>query len=116
MLRMTQVTKIHQGKTPVRRSFYIREWTKHRNMKQADLVRELGVDKGTVSRWFKKGMIPREEHLAALAALFHTDVAGLFRDPADDWLRRLFVGTTKEERERIAKIVELSIGRTGTDG
>lgn len=115
MLRMVQITRIHQDKTPVRLHF-IREWAAKRNLRQADLVRELPVDKSTVSRWFN-GSLPKEEHLIMLAALFGTDVPGLFRHPDDDWIARLLQGRSEDERQRILQVIELSFPRrTGTDG
>lgn len=114
MLHMTQVARIHSGKTP-QRIHYIAEWTAHRNLKQADLVRNLPVDKSTVSRWFG-GSLPKEEHLRLLAEFLHTDVPGLFRHPDDDWIARMLRDRSDEERTRIVQIIKLSVPRTGTDG
>ena len=115
-LRMTQLTRIHADKTPIR-LHYIAEWAAKRGMRQADIVRKTGVDKSTVSRWFK-GTLPSEDHLIGLKELFALDeVASLFRDPDDDWLTRLFRNRSDEERQRIMKVIELSFPpRTGTDG
>ncbi len=115
MLHMAQIPRIHAGKTPIRLHF-IKEWAARRNLKQVDIVRELPVDKSTVSRWFK-GSLPSEEHLISLAALLHTEVTGLFRHPDDDWIARLLQGRSEDEIRRIAQIVELSLPRrTGTNG
>lgn len=116
MLRMTQITRIHSSKKPVR-LHYIVEWAAKRGMRQTDIVRKTGVDKSTVSRWFK-GTLPSEDHLFVLKELFQLDeVASLFRDPEDDWLARLFRNRSEEERQRIIKVIEISFPpKTGTDG
>lgn len=84
---------------------YIPEWAEKRDLKQAEVARELDVDKGTVSRWFK-GNIPTEKHLLALAGLFSCTVPDLFRHPDDDWLSRFLRGRSEEERERIIETLK----------
>ncbi len=75
-------------------------------MKQADIVRETGIDKATVSRWFR-GAIPREEHLKILCRLFHLDEpADLFMHPENDWLARLLRNRSDEEIGRIRVMLE----------
>lgn len=75
-------------------------------MKQADIVRETGIDKATVSRWFR-GAIPREEHLNILCELFHlADPSDLFMHPDNDWLARLLKGRSEEEVVRIRVMLE----------
>lgn len=113
MLRMTQVARIHKGKSP-KRIHFIPEWAAHRNLRQADLVRDLTVDKSTVSRWFG-GSIPEQQHLETLADYFQIDVSALFRHPDDDWIARLLQGRSEEERKKIVQIIELW-PRTGTEG
>lgn len=103
MLRMTQITKIHRDKNPVR-IHYIREWARKRQLKQADIVRNIDVDKSTVSRWFK-GTLPKEEHLIALAGYLATDVPSLFRDPDDDWLSKFFRDKSDEQREQAIRVL-----------
>lgn len=115
MLRMAQVEKIHAGKQPFR-LHYIVEWAEKRNLKPAQVAREIGVEKSTVSRWWK-GSLPQEDHLQALAGLFGTDVSGLFRHPDDDWIARLLRGRNEEEKKRIIQVIELSFPKkTGTEG
>lgn len=115
MLRMAQISQIHAGKTPPR-IHHIEDWAERRNMKQVDIVKALGVDKATVSRWFD-GTLPRQDHLVALADMFQIDVQALFRHPDDDWIAKLLRGSSAEEKQRIAQIIELSIpSRTGTGG
>lgn len=109
--RMAQVTKIHAGKTPVRRHFIV-EWSERRGIKQADLQRATGADKGTVSRWFAKGVIPSETHIDAVAAALQLDdVASLFRHPDDDWIAKLFRDRNEEERERMRQMIEIAFPR-----
>ena len=107
-LRMAQVTRIHAGKTPVRRHYLV-EWAERRGVSQADLVRATGADKAAVSRWFNHGVIPSEKHIDNVAlALQVEDVASLFRHPDDDWLSRLFKDRDEEERERLRQMIELA--------
>lgn len=117
MLRMTQIHKIHGGKTPVR-IHYIREWAAKRNLKQSDFVKNIDVDKSTVSRWFA-GTLPKEEHLIALAGFLSTEVTSLFRHPDDDWLAKFFRDKTDEQREQAIRVLralaEQNSQFTGTD-
>lgn len=113
---MSNTPTIHADKTPVRIHFIV-EWAEKRNLKQVDIVREIGVDKGLVSRWFD-GTVPKGEYLDKLAALFETDVHGLFRHPDDDWLARFFRDKTEEQREKAIEMLKLMFesNRTGTTG
>lgn len=112
---MSNTVRIHAGKTPVRRHF-IREWAAHRHLRQRDIVRELGVDKGLVSRWFG-GTLPSEQYLEGLADLFQTTTDSLFRDPGDDWLAKFFRERSDDEKERARRILEEAFpSRTGTRG
>ena len=114
---MNNIKRIHTDKTPIRIHF-IAEWAEKRNLRQADVVREIGADKGLVSRWFD-GTLPKPEYLEKLAALFDTDVHGLFRDPDDDWLAKFFRDKTEEQKERAIDMLRILFnenGKTGTDG
>lgn len=113
---MNNPTMIHGGKTPIRIHFIV-EWAEKRNLKQADIVREIGADKGLVSRWFD-GTVPKAEYLEKLADLFGTDIHGVFRHPDDDWLARFFKGRSDEEREKAIQMLRLMFQnqKTGTDG
>ena len=102
---MSNIERIHQGKTP-KRTHFIREWAEKRQMSQAELSRQTGADKSLVSRWFNKGMIPSEKNLETIAAAFHIEVASLFRDPSDDWLSRFFAQRSQEDRDRARQILE----------
>lgn len=99
---MAKLTKIHKGKTPIR-MHYIVEWARHRRQRQTDIVKGLGVDKATVSRWFK-GAVPSNQHLIALAGFLEAEEpVALFRHPDDDWFARLFHKVTEQKRESIMK-------------
>lgn len=109
---MGRPTKIHHGKQPYR-LHYIIEWAELRGRKQADIVRALGVDKSTVSRWFD-GTIPSETHLIALAAYFEIeDPRALFRHPDDDWLARFFRERSRDETSRMRAMLEAAFPRKG---
>lgn len=93
------------------RIHYIPEWASKRGLIQADIVREIGVDKSTVSRWFD-GMLPSDVHLVALSDLLELDEpAALFRHPDEDWLSRLLRGRTEDERKRILVMIEAAFPR-----
>lgn len=113
---MSNTTKIHSGKTPPRQNF-IAEWAEKRNLRPVDIVNETGADKGLVSRWLNKGTLPKQEYLEKLAALFHTDVPGLFRHPDDDWLTKFFQDKTEEQRDMAIKVLQAMFEKqkTGTD-
>jgi transcriptional regulator with XRE-family HTH domain len=84
---------------------FIPEWTERRHLKQADIVRELDVDKGVVSRWFS-GVIPSDKYLEPLAGLLETSVTGLFRHPDDDWIAKMFRDRTEEQKEGAIKMLK----------
>ncbi len=112
---MAQPTKIHRGKVPARLHF-IAEWAEYRHFRQADVVREIGVDKSQVSRWFS-GKLPEQANLDRLAALFSIEPNMLFRHPDEDWLARFLRGRTQEERERAKQMLQLAFPvRDGTTG
>ena len=106
---MPNVTRIHASKQP-RRPHHIADWAELRGFKQADIVRETGVDKSLVSRWFN-GSTPGLEWQDKLAELFHTEPESLFRHPDDDWLRRFFEDRGREEIERIKATLETAFPR-----
>lgn len=112
---MSNISFIHSNKTP-KRLHFIPEWAEKRQLQQADIVRELGVDKGLVSRWFH-GTLPKQEYLKSLAALFDTDVQGLFQHPDDDWLAKFFRDKTEEQKEKAISMLKIlfEAQRTGTD-
>lgn len=113
---MSNITQIHGDKTPIRIHF-IPEWAEKRNLSQADVAREVEADKSLVSRWFS-GIVPRSEYLERLAALFGTDVHGLFRHPDEDWLARFLRDKSEAQREQaieMLKVLFKDMGKTGTD-
>lgn len=115
MLRLMKLERIHQGKEPQRIHFIV-EWAEKRHLSQADIVREVGADKSVVSRWFS-GTLPSEKYLQPLAELFATEVTGLFRHPDDDWMLRFMRERSRDELERMRRMLEAAFptGKTGTD-
>lgn len=81
-----------------------------RNLRQADLARELGVDKSLVSRWYR-GATPNEQWQEKLAALFQISEEALFRHPDDDWVTKFFANRSQEEIERIKATLETAFPR-----
>jgi transcriptional regulator with XRE-family HTH domain len=102
---MSNIQSLKARKSPMRLHFII-EWAEKRNLKQADIAREVGVDPGNVSRWYD-GKLPKPEYLEKLAALFHTDVHGLFRHPDEDWVARLFRNKTDQEKRKALEMLKL---------
>jgi transcriptional regulator with XRE-family HTH domain len=83
------------------RNHFIPEWAEERTKTQADLVRETGADKGTVSRWFS-GNMPRNKHLDALVVCLQVaDREALFRHPNEDWIVRFLRERSEDEKKRI---------------
>lgn len=112
---MAKITQIHRSAEPARLHF-LNEWMDKRGVKQADLVRELGVDKGTVSKWCA-GKLPQETNLIAIAAFFEIEPNDLFRHPDDDWLSRFFRDRSQEELNRMIETLKAAFPRKdGTNG
>jgi transcriptional regulator with XRE-family HTH domain len=112
----TKVTRIHEDKNP-RRIHFIAEWIDKRGLKQADVVRALGVDKATVSRWCS-GYVPENKNLGPLVKFLQLEApSDLFRHPDDTWMSRFFEGRTREELEHIRRSLEVTFPRgNGTTG
>lgn len=102
---MNNVTRIHTDKESYR-IHYIVEWADKRNLSRADISREIDADKSLVTRWFQ-GKTPKAEYLEKLAALFGTDVKGLYRHPDDDWIARFFRDRTEEQKEKAIQMLTL---------
>lgn len=101
---MGRPPRIHHGKTP-HRIIFIREFAEKYGLEPADFIENLGVDKSTVSRWFA-GQVPAEANLPRLAAYLHCEIADLFREPGDDWMRRFFQNRAADEIEHIKRSME----------
>ena len=82
------VVKIHAKRQP-RRPHHISAWAEKFGFSQADIAREIEVDKSMVSRWFD-GATPSAPSQEKLAALFPTDREGICRPPDDVWLTQFF--------------------------
>ncbi|OAI22906.1 hypothetical protein A1351_20270 [Methylosinus sp. R-45379] len=92
------------------RLHYIEEWIDHRGLKQADVCRELGISKGTVSKWCS-GDLPGEDNVKRLAVLLNTDPISLFRHPLDDWLTHFFQNRRDEELSRMVDVLRAAFPR-----
>ena len=94
----------------VKRHFIV-EWADYRGVTQADIVRGIEVDKGTVSRWFS-GLNISKKHAMSLAMFLQAgEVAGLYRHPMDDWVARFMRDLSNSERVRAKELLELAFPR-----
>lgn len=99
---------------------FIVEWADKRGLKPVDFVNALGVDKGTVSRWFA-GKLPHEDNIPRIAAFLEISIDDLFRLPGDDWMQRFFHNRSIEEIKRMRDTLEAAFPRKsdekdGTNG
>jgi transcriptional regulator with XRE-family HTH domain len=91
-----------------KRRHFIAEWAELRGKRQTDIVRDLGIEKSTVYRWFAEGVIPSEKHLVPLAEyLAVEEPVRLFKHPDDDWLSQMFRDKTDEQREKAVAMLKL---------
>lgn len=107
-----------------KRRHFIAEWAELRGKRQTDIVRDLGIEKSTVYRWFAEAVIPSEKHLVPLADyLAVKEPVRLFEHPDDDRLLQMFRSKTDEQREKAIAMLELFFesispaddGRSGSD-
>ena len=113
---MNEILMLAKPKRAIRRIHFIKEWIAHRHLKQADVVKSLGVNKGTVSKWCS-GELPSEDSLLALSDLLHVEPHELFKDPTEDWIARLLRGRPKDEVDRIVSVIETAFPlKNGTTG
>ena len=79
----------------------------------ADLSRELGIDKGLISRWLdeEKPATPSRAWQMKLAKFFGTTPGGLFRHPDEEWFSGFFAGRDKGEVERMKSTLEAAFPR-----
>lgn len=108
-VKLVSADKIHPSKQP-RRPHYLSEWMERRNLTAAEFSREIGADKGLVSRWLD-GASPGQEWQDKLKEFFGTGREGIFRHPDDDWLSRFFEGRKRDEIERIKQTLETAFPR-----
>lgn len=112
---MSNISKIHQDKQPVRRHF-IAEWLQARGMSAMDLLGALNdpdrpmelseVDKSQVYRWLK-GQLPHSSmQLRIKDALGLDDPADLLREPDNDWFSQFFKDRSDDEIERMKVLLE----------
>lgn len=80
-------------------------------MDQADIVREMDLDKTTVWRWFA-GAVPRHEHLERLVGLFALEEPNdLFMHPDNNWLARRLRGANAQDVERAKALLEIMLSK-----
>lgn len=126
---MKQMSRIHQGKQPIRRHFIV-EWLEARDMEPMDLLDGLNeadtslpaVDKSQVYRWLK-GQMPHKDMQVRIAAALEIvdpetgapDASGILRHPDHDWIARKMHNRSDDEIRRLKEIVDLAFPqKTGT--
>src|SRR5690348_1431753 len=88
---------------------FVREWAAFREKGQTDIINAIGVDKGTVSRWFNKESTPYGRNLIALSKFLRCKTGDIFNPPPtedDCWVEDVLRGRSEDERRRIARIIE----------
>ena len=81
-------------------------WAERRQRRQADFAVDLGVDKGTVSRWFK-GTIDAEISQKVIAYLqLEDDRRRCSAIPTTVWMARLLKGRAKAEKSGCGAVLE----------
>lgn len=121
---MSTITKIYQGRQPVRRHF-LGEWLEARHLSVSDLLALLNddersmdlprVDKSQVYRWLR-GQMPQSAMQARLAAALELDDPGsLLRHPDDDWFAEFFAGRSRDEIHRMKLMLEAAFPRLSRD-
>lgn len=108
--RMAKDSANSASKQP-RRPHFIEAWADLKGVSQAQLARDLDVDKSLVSRWYA-GSSPGMESQKKLAAYFGCEPDALFQHPNADWIRRFLDGRSQDEIDRIRKSLELIFPRT----
>lgn len=113
---ISSIMRNDQIESERKRRHFIPEWAERKNLRQTDIVRELGVEKSVVYRWFSDGVIPTEKYLSPLAELLGApEVVSLFRHPDDDWLSRMFIDKTETQKERAIQMLKIFFEQQSSD-
>jgi transcriptional regulator with XRE-family HTH domain len=83
---------------------FIPDWLVHRNRIAAELAKETGADKGTVSRWVN-GEIPSKRYIKKVAGFLECNVNDLFHHPKELPLINKFRAQDDDGQERFANVV-----------
>lgn len=86
------------------RDHFIPEWLIKRNHIQAELAKETGADKGTVSRWMA-GEIPSKRYIKKVADFLECSVNDLFHRPDELPLINKFRAQDDDGRSRLITVV-----------
>lgn len=113
----TPLTRIHATKEP-RRPHYLGKWMDRYDVDRAQLIEEAEVDKGQLSRWLdeEKPATPSRKWAEKLGFYFqdvgHEDeMVDIFKDPDEERLRRIFIGRSPDEIDRILNMIETGFPR-----
>lgn len=108
------VTTIYDRRQP-KRPHYLAEIMEWKDVDRAALIEDLGVDKSLVSRWLDEDdpSTPGKKWAQKLGRYFapsgdEDDFVDIFTDPALARFRRLTLGKSKEEVDRILNILEMA--------
>lgn len=122
---MAKISKIHQGKQPVRRH-YIAEWLDAKGMTPVDLLNTLNdpersmdlteVDKSQVYRWLK-GQLPHPSMQGRISGAlgFADEPEKILQDPTIDWLYQFFRDKTDEQKEAAITVLKLFFSQMPDD-
>jgi hypothetical protein len=113
------------AKRQPKRPHYLAEIMEWKDVDRAALIEDLGVDKSTLSRWLdeENPTTPGTEWAEKLGRYFASgpeddDFVDIFTDPAVSRFRRLTVGRSDEEIDRMLATLEAAFpahkARTGT--
>lgn len=111
--RLAEPAQIHASKEP-RRPHYLAKWMARYDVDRAQLIEDTGVDKGQLSRWLdeEKPATPGRKWAETLGLYFQglgheDDMVDIFKDPDEERLRKVFVGRSRDEIDRILTMVEM---------
>lgn len=105
------LSEIFPAKQPAR-PHYLGRLMELRSLTNADLIKDLGVDKSQLSRWLDddKPSTPGRKWARELGQYFavppDNEFVDIFVDPDVDWMYRLLRGKSAEERNRARTLLE----------
>ena len=113
----TPLTQIHASKEP-RRPHYLGKWMDRYGADRAQVIEDAGVDKGQLSKWLneERPSTPSRKWAEKLGLYFQDigheeEMVDIFKDPDEERLRKVFVGRSRDEIDRILNMIETGFPR-----